>query len=182
MKPGPDRHLILRITLLLIAVGVEGCAHYQIGNRTLYRPDIRTVHVPMFQSHSYRRGLGERVTEAVIKEIEATTPYKIVGADRADTVLQGELVFDRKMNLGLNQFDEPRILRQDLMIVYTWSDRRGQMIGQPVSIELTPALAGESTLNEGVLVPEAGQSITTAQEQAIRHFAKQVVRGMQVPW
>lgn len=168
--------------LILMAAMSGGCAHYQIGNRTLYRSDIRTVHVPMFESQSFRRGLGERVTEAVIKEIESNTPYKVVGSDRADTILSGELAFDRKKVIGLNEFDEPRMLRQDLMITYTWTDRRGQVLGQPVSFEMSPALAGDVTMNQGMLIPEAGQSITTAQEDAIRDFAKQVVRGMQVAW
>ena len=40
-----------------------GCAGYQVGHRSLYRPDIRTVHVPVVQSDSFRRYLGERLTE-----------------------------------------------------------------------------------------------------------------------
>ena len=177
---GTRRWIVLGLTVMVVALG--GCAHYQLGNRTLYRSDIRTVHVPMFESQSFRRGLGERVTEAVIKEIELNTPYKVVGSDRADTVLKGELAFDRKKVVGLNEFDEPRILRQDMLITYTWTDRRGQVLGQPVSFEMSPALAGDAIVNEGMLIPEAGQSITTAQEEAIRDFAKQVVRGMQVAW
>jgi hypothetical protein len=182
MNHRPGFRPLVTCALILIAAVLGGCAHYQIGNRTLYRSDIRTVHVPMFPSHSFRRGLGERVTEAVIKEIHASTPYKVVSADMADTVLSGELIFDRKHVLGLNQFDEPRILRDDLMIMYTWTDRRGRILAQPVPLEISPALAGETTMNEGSFVPEAGQSVTTAQEQAIRNFAKEVVRGMQSPW
>src|SRR2546421_386051 len=59
--------------LLLLAAG---CAEYHLGVGSLYRPDIRTVGVEMFDSLSYRRYLGERLTEAVVKEIEHRTPYK----------------------------------------------------------------------------------------------------------
>ncbi|MEX1040636.1 MAG: LPS assembly lipoprotein LptE [Pirellulaceae bacterium] len=177
---GTQRWIVLGLTVMVAALG--GCAHYQLGNRTLYRSDIRTVHVPMFESQSFRRGLGERVTEAVIKEIESNTPYKVVGSDRADTILKGELAFDRKKVIGRNNLDDPRMLREDLMITYTWTDQRGQVLGQPVSFEMSPTLAGDAIVNEGMLIPEAGQSITTAQEEAIRDFAKLVVRGMQVAW
>ena len=65
-----------------------GCAGYQMGNRSLYRTDLRTVHVPMFQSDSLRPDLGEWLTEAVIKEIELRTPYKVsqqsFGRQRSD--------------------------------------------------------------------------------------------------
>ena len=47
-----------------------GCAAYQIGNQSLYPLEIHTVAVPVFQSNSFRRNLGERLTEAVVKEIE----------------------------------------------------------------------------------------------------------------
>ena len=72
---------VLQVALL------SGCAGYQIGNRPLYRPDIRTVHVPVVQSESYRRYLGERLTEAIVKEIELRTPYKVVDEASADSVL-----------------------------------------------------------------------------------------------
>ena len=45
-------------------------------------PDVSTVYVPMIESGSYRRDLGERLTEAVAKQIELKTPYKVVGRRR----------------------------------------------------------------------------------------------------
>ena len=43
----------------------------------------------MFQSDSYRRGLAEQLTEAVCKEIEKRTNYKVVNNPNADSVLSG---------------------------------------------------------------------------------------------
>src|SRR5437868_12374198 len=88
----PRRLLWCSAIFILHSALLLGCAGYQIGNRALYRPDIRTVHVPMIQSDSYRRYLGERLTEAVVKEIELRTPYKVVDADSADSVLTVRLV------------------------------------------------------------------------------------------
>ncbi len=64
---------------------------YQFGNRSLYSPDIRTVNVPMFKSNTLRADLGEWLTEAVVKEIELRTPYKVVSSPLADSVLTGNL-------------------------------------------------------------------------------------------
>ena len=66
---------------------LAGCASYQVGSESLYAPDVATVYVPMIESDSYRRDLGERLTEAVIKEIELKTPYKVVGTPDADSIL-----------------------------------------------------------------------------------------------
>ena len=60
--------------MLLCAISICGCQGYKLGSLDLYRPDIRTVYIPMIQSDSYRKGLGEQLTEAVVKEIEAKTP------------------------------------------------------------------------------------------------------------
>src|SRR5687767_8614231 len=107
MHPQSTTHHSL-LTPLLLSLCLTGCAGYQMGNRTLYSPDIRTVYVPMFESNSFRRGLGERLTEAVVKEIELKTPYKVVGSPNADSVLSGIIVSETKRVTVENAFDDPR--------------------------------------------------------------------------
>src|SRR5688500_10305880 len=84
------------ICISQFAILFSGCAGYQVGQRSLYRPDIRTVYVPVVQSNSFRRYLGERLTEAIVKEIELKTPYKVVDSDAADSVLTVKLVSESK--------------------------------------------------------------------------------------
>jgi hypothetical protein len=50
-------------TLLLLVIA--GCAPlnmYQFGTRSLYPADIQTVYVPIFESDSFRRFLGEQLS------------------------------------------------------------------------------------------------------------------------
>ena len=159
-----------------------GCVHYQFGNRSLYRPDIRTVHVPIFESESFRRDLGERITEAVIEEIKTTTPYAIADEQTADTVLRGKLVRDNKLVQGTNPLDDPRILQVDFQIQYEWIDQRGELIRQPATLSLAPILESDLITTRGVLYPEPGQSMVTTQQEAIEAFAREVVQNMQAPW
>ncbi|MFN3151900.1 LPS assembly lipoprotein LptE [Bremerella sp.] len=177
----PNRSVFVAAVVLIAAFSV-GCVHYQIGNRSLYRPDIRTIHVPIFTSNSFRRDLGERITEAVIKEIEATTPYKITDAQSADSVLRGTLVTDTKLVQGQNTLDDPRILQESLQIQYEWIDQRGQLVRQPGALAFAPILMNETITATGILYPEPGQSMVTTQQDAINQFAKEVVRHMQTPW
>ena len=67
-----------------------------MGTNSLFPSDIQTVHVPVFASDSYRRGMGERLTELVIKEIEERTPYKVVSSADADSILTGRITNDTK--------------------------------------------------------------------------------------
>ena len=107
-----------------------GCAGYHLGNQYLYRSDIRTVHVAMFESDSYRRFLGQRTTEAVIKEVELTTPLTITNPQIADSFIRGRIIRDTKSVVGENRFDDPRSLRVGWVVEVDWVDRAGTPLMQ----------------------------------------------------
>ncbi|MHB0957383.1 MAG: LPS assembly lipoprotein LptE [Pirellulaceae bacterium] len=146
---------------------VTGCAGYQMGNRSLYRTDLSTVYVPIFQSDSLRPDLGEWMTEAVVKEIELRTPYKVVSNPLADSVLTGRILWDNKRVISENVNDEPRILIFNLAVHITWIDNCGRILAQSVI-----------TLGDN-FVPEAGQSITSVEAVVIRRLASQIVSEME---
>jgi hypothetical protein len=168
------------VAIILAALSSSGCAGYRVGQRSLYRPDIRTVYVPMAQSESFRRYLGERLTEAVVKEIELRTPYKIVDEASADSVLNVRLVSDAKRVLINNQYSEPRDVETDFFIQVSWVDRRGDLIMTPAGIPAAPLLLNIG--QQADFVPAAGQSLTTAQQEAIVRLAEQVVGQMEMAW
>jgi len=170
---------ILNLSLLSLCFAV-GCASYQVGSGTLYAPDITTVYVPMIESASYRRDLGERLTEAVIKEIELTTPFKVVGTPDADSILSARLVSDTKRVILENQNDDPRALEMAVNVEITWLNRRRQPLEAPQRIGLPRELL--TIANNSTLVPEAGQSVATAEQQAIQRLAQQIVSTMEEPW
>lgn len=172
----------LRISLLLLAlVSLAGCAAYHVGARSLYAPDVDTVYVPMIVSDSYRRDLGERLTEAVIKEIELKTPFKVVGSPDADSILSARLIGDTKRVVVENRNDDPRAVEIAMAVEIAWLNRRREPIYTPTTIPLPPELIpiGQSS----TLIPEAGQSLVTAQQQAIDRLAQQIVSTMEEqPW
>jgi hypothetical protein len=172
--------LLLSAFILLPSAFLPGCAGYQIGQRSLYRPDIRTVHIPVIQSDSFRRYLGERLTEAIVKEVELRTPYKVVDADSADSVLTVRLVSDSKRILTNNRFSEPRDIETDFFIQASWVDRRGDLIMSPNGVPASPHLVNLG--QQANFVPEAGQSLVTAQQEAINKLAQQIVGQMELAW
>ncbi|OHB80792.1 MAG: hypothetical protein A2W31_09005 [Planctomycetes bacterium RBG_16_64_10] len=164
--------------LTLVLLG--GCAGYQVGTHSLYAPNINTVYVPVFESDSFRRGLGEQLTEAVVKQIELKTPYKVVGDPNADSILTGRLVAEKKRVLVENYFDYAREIQVDFVVQVSWIDRRGDLLCQPTTIPLPANLIhfGQTA----TLVPEAGQSIATAHQETIGRLADQIVATMEAPW
>ncbi len=158
-------------SLLPLVLAVAGCAEYHVGVGSLYRSDIRTVGVQMFDSYSYRRYLGERLTEAVVKEIERRTPYKVVDADRADVLLTGAIVREEKDVIVEDPFDQVREGKVQLGVHVTWAGRQMTLPLPPVTADVTA---------EGLFVPEVGHSIATSQQRAIQRLAQEIVNLMEI--
>ena len=172
----------LALTLVVLAslASATGCANYQFGNRSLYRPDIRTVHVPVVRSNSLRRGLGERLTEHICKQIELKTPYKLTDATAADSVLTATIVAENKKILASNGLDEGRDVETDFFVQVQWVDRRGDLIVSHTDVPVQPLMLniGQATN----FVQEGGQSLVIAHEEAMVRLADQIVGYLEVPW
>lgn len=171
----------LVLACLTLAAWNSGCAGYRVGVRSMYRTDLRTVHVPIVESESYRRGLGERLTEAIVRQVELNTPYKVVGSpEGADSILRCRLLNDQK---GLNietKTDESRVIEVGLVVEMDWVDRRGQSLVQRSEVPLPSSILSITQRTE--FVPEVGQSLTTAHQKAIEELARQIVAQMEAPW
>jgi hypothetical protein len=166
--------------LLAGALFISGCAGYRVGNESLYPCNIKTVYVPVFESDSFRRYLGERLTEAVCKEIELKTPYKVTGDSMADSILSGRITRENKHLLVLNKYHDPRDEELNFQVQVRWLDRQSNLMREGAPIPVPAELA---TISESAsVVPEAGQSIATAQQQAIHRLAVQIVAMMEAPW
>ena len=170
----------MRGIAILLTVSLAGCATYQVGAGSLYAPDVATVYVPMIESDSYRRDLGERLTEAIAKEIELKTPYKVVGTPDADSILYVRLTGDRRQTLVENAYDEPRLSETTIFSEVNWLNRRRQPLVAAQTIALPPDLVHIS--QTGNLIPEVGQSVALTQQKAIEALAQQIVGTMEAPW
>jgi len=196
--------------LLTLALGLlAGCTsdgHLQLFGYTTaptYDCDIRTVYVPIFENVSFRRGLEFDLTRAVVREIEAKTPYKVVNSrENADTELVGKIVNRRKQLINVNQLGEVRDTEIMMAVELQWRDLRAGHLGEFLSrAENAPK---EDPLAPGRLdpnaphnlkhpkdpntilvqptthfVPELGGSVVSAERQLIDRLAVQIVSMME---
>ncbi|MDA1016783.1 MAG: LptE family protein [Planctomycetota bacterium] len=160
--------------LLLVFAG--GCG-YMVGGAFDYQ--VRTVAVPVFKSETNRRDLEYLLTEAVQKEIQTRTHFRLVRADTADTVLHGRIIDSRKDVLGITAFDDPRELQNSLVVEVRWEDRRnGRVHTHHLPIrDLQRHLSAQTAF-----APEVGQSQATATDAAVRELATSIVDMMETPW
>ena len=167
------------LTNLLVACLLTGCAGYQIGNQSLYNANIQTIYIPMVKAPTFSPHLGERITEAVAKEVELRTPYKVVREYYADAVLNIEII---EYKQGINFKDK-------------WGGPRQNNLEMRAKVELvnrrslTPECSCEFSLDQegivlghGSMIPVAGQSTATEQQEAIDRLARCIVNSMEKPW
>jgi hypothetical protein len=168
-----------------------------------YDLTIRTVHVPIFKNLSFRRGIEFDLTRAVIREIEAKTPYKVVSDPcKADTELIGTVVGLDKTLLNINPLNEVREAQTILTATVVWRDLRPGHTGEilsaprPKSPIPVPALVPTDAPPPGPppppppavvqslagFIPELGGSLATAEFNNVNRLAEQIVQMMEKPW
>ena len=173
---------VLWIVAVTLLSGLTGCLGlgYHVGTKSLFGQDIKTVYVPIFESDLDRPGVGERLTEAVCKRIEAKSPYKVVGRPDADSVLTGKIMTERKSVDLYNRYGDVRQRQGTLSVFITWKDRRNNDLRQ---FEAIPWNESSATVRAtSYFLPEYGQSGATAEMEQIDRIADQIVGMMEIPW
>jgi hypothetical protein len=170
----PRRRSWFAITTLAVCLAAgAGCKAYQFGTPTMHRFEIRTIHVPIIESDSFRRYLGVRLTEAVVKEIELNTPFALASPERADSFLVARIRRDTKQVLAETANDDPRVVQTGLRVEVSWTDRNGAPLMNRQVLRIDQSVD---------FIPEGGQSLTTAQQELIDEIARQIVGQMEIPW
>jgi hypothetical protein len=187
--------LLAGVCLLLPAC--ESGGHFTIlgyTTRPNYDCSIRTVRVGIFKNETYRQGLEFKLHQAVIREIEAKTPWKVVPAWRnADAELSGKIVARTKNLLVYNQLGEVRDAETTMSVELVFKDLRPGHIGDPLNRPLPdpnlppmdgPPLPEPKTLVQslGNFRPELGQSLASAEQEMVDRMAVQIVSMMERPW
>ena len=162
---------------VLLTLAVCGCG-YVVGNP--YPVGIRTIHVPTFTNATFRRGYELQLTEAVHKEIQDRTPFRLVRASEADTILTGHIQSLEKRPTNQTRFDDPRELELQFIVEVRWEKAgTGELLKQQ-SIPVDQSTA--RILSNTSFTPETGQSLATATQQAVDKLARDIVGLMEATW
>lgn len=198
-----------RLALLLAAAGlclaVSACT--QTGDLLLFGyttespfpVEYRTVKVPLFVNKTFVRGIETPITEAVVREIEKRTRFKVVQRGDADTELVGVIVGTAKhvpLQGPLNEVREGELV---LAVELLWKDlRTGEYLSNPgrrAADDQPPPLAPRDPLDApaeppvpvrvvktATYVMELGQSPASARQKIAEDLARQIVNMMEAGW
>jgi hypothetical protein len=175
---------VIQSAVVMLGLLVAGCGYNQSGSErntpesgyrwnSLYREDIQTVAVPVFTTVDFRRGIEFRLTEAVIKQLEAHAPYKVVAKERAETILEGAVTAVRVGTISKDfETNLPREQGLTITVDLTWKDlRSGRILMQRRGLQ-----------QDGSFYPSLGEGEWTGAQQAIEKFALVIVQEMQADW
>jgi len=138
------------------------------STRSVYTGDIRTIAVPMFENVTFAAGLEAQVTEAVIKEIQARTPWRVVDGASADAMLTGVV---RASDLSRMSADPRTGLMQELGVrVSVDFDLRDHRTGA-----LVVSRRGFTAVDAFVPARGTGERLEVGQSSAVQRLARDMV-------
>lgn len=153
--------LVLASTALLLP-SCAGDGHFCLlgySSKPNYDTRYRTIRIPIFKNRTYWTvtpvpGMEMDLTAALVREVEAKTPYKVV-QDNADTELKGTIVGFQKTILNFTQFNTIREAQTIMVVELIWRDLRtgevlsktARRLGDPLTPEpRQPVLATADSL------------------------------------
>jgi hypothetical protein len=78
---------------LVLSLGLCGCNYHQVGSATHIPANVQTLDVPIFQSKVQAYNTETAFTEAVVRELNTRTKYRIESNEKndADATLNGTI-------------------------------------------------------------------------------------------
>ena len=140
---------------------------------SLYREDVQTVAVPVFVNRTFRRGLEAQLTTSVIQQLEEHSPYKVVPADRADTILEGVITDANTTTLSTDNYTGlPQEQSYNITVSFTWKNlRTGQVYTQRRNFDQHTSF-----------FPTLGEAASIGSKDAVQRLATGIIQEMQADW
>jgi hypothetical protein len=174
-------HCMLAAVVAFGAVGLGGCDQTTQNGllgyhaEELFPEQYQTVAVDIFDNRTFFQGVEFDLTEALVKEIELRTPYKVVANDRADTVITGTIHTVRQQSLSrVRNGGVPQEMQLIVRVNYEWKDvREGRVIRKRRTLS-----------GSGEYIPSSGLSepYEVAQHRAVAEIARDLVSDMRRDW
>ncbi len=159
--------------LLILMVGcLSGCGY---SSKELFPEQYNTVAVPIFENRTFYRGMEFELAEAMVKQIESRTPYKVVSPGTAQTILEGTITDVQQVQLSRRRpGGVPQEVELTVTIDFVWKDLT---TGELITDRRGFAAVGRHIPTAGINEP-----FEVAQHAALQRMAEDVVSTMRSDW
>ncbi len=171
------RSRVLMAAVLLALSTMLGCASDPSDGWAMgggFQDDVKTIAVPVWDNQTFVPGLGAELTEALISEIQRTTPWLVVSSG-ANTTLTGVIRASdlRKLSTD-NTTGLVQELAVDLAVDFEWRTIRGR----------EPLVARTDFRSQASFIPTngIGEPIEVGQRGAVEAMARDIVSELRSDW
>ncbi len=161
------------LALVACAITLTGCAGYRF--ESTHDQGIRTVSVEIFENRTDDPGIELALTEAIIKEIQSNTPWRVADDTVADTRLSGKITragfrnLSRTRGIGLAQE-----VKFELSVDFDWKDSHtGELLAGRRSFDSMATFVPTRGIDERIDIGELG---------AMQKIAARIVDEMRADW
>ncbi|MCG8510724.1 MAG: LPS assembly lipoprotein LptE, partial [Rhodospirillales bacterium] len=119
---------------IFTAAALTGCGY---SHEELFPEQYRTVAAPIFENRTFYKGAEFDLAEAVTKELERRTPYKVTSPASADTILEGVITRIEQDQIARRRpGGVPQEIEVTVTVNFQWKDlRSGDVIRQRTGFE-----------------------------------------------
>lgn len=169
------RQLAILMGAMVFACGCASDPTKGYSSASVYPAHVSSVAVPIFANKTYFRDVEFELTDALIKEIERRTPYKVTSEAQADTIILGQV-----RQVQLDQLSKSRLtgLSEEVIVSVTidfqWKDLRSDKV----------LVERKQFAGHGLFVPSrpTGEPIELGKFAAVQQLARDVVGEMRSEW
>ena len=175
VHPSPATIRALGVVCTLIALlGLSGCPSLDYSNESLFPKDVGTICLKMFDNRTFWRNIEYVLTDALAKQIEAKTPYKIISdQDLSDTTMTGQIT-KVSQNMLMTDRDTGDDLEMELIVhaLVTWKNlKTGDLLCDNLEV-----------VASGTYSTPLGQNQGYASTLAANKLAAKIVELMENKW
>jgi len=158
--------------LVLACLFLTGCGYSHGGT---FPKEIGSIAVPIFENRTPYRDVEFDLTEALIKEIELRTPYKVVRSGDADTLLAGVVTnVDQRVLSRRDVGGLPQEMEISIVVNFEWKHQR--------TGESLRDRHGFITVGRHVPGRPIGEPFEVARHEAVQQLARDIVAVMRADW
>jgi hypothetical protein len=172
------RPLICLLLALMVGSWVAGCASDPSQGYSFSparQGNVRTIAVPVFGNKTFSHGVEVELTEAIVKEVQRTTKWRVVAARSADTTLSGTVTESKLKSLATSS-GTGLVMEQglELSVDFEWRDGR--------SGEVLIARKSFKSLQSFVPARGTGERLELGQHATVQELARSIVNELRSSW
>lgn len=165
---------LVGLGLSLVALVSTGCPY---STRSGLPEHIRTVEVPVFRNSTKYKGLETKLTEELINRLQDDPQVRPVNGG-GDATLEGEIIDVYRDVRRETRGDRPATVRVTVEVRYTFYDN----VEQRAIVENATLQSTESSTTAGLFEVDRGEVQATAEDEAVRVLARDMIRRTVGAW